>query len=300
MAIIEMAIDSIRVSMRNDQRVVILKEKEGERYLPITIGPTEANAIQIRMQNVAVPRPLTHDVLCAVIETFGGKVSMAIISELHKDSFYAKLVLAVNDKRLEIDCRPSDAIAVAVRAKAPIFAEKSVLGKAGVLIDTKGNPYEREPIVGEPSEEQPGKLEMFSVVAQLVLALSEEDAKRSGSDYVETKHLLLALSQQIDGVAARVLDGLGVELKKVQPAAWSSITEYNDGGLSVNVKKAMRLAVDEVKRLNDPSVGTEHLLLGLTREGEGNAAKVLESLGVYPEKILAELLRFYKRGFYYE
>jgi len=111
----EMIIDSIRVSMLNYQRVVILKEKGAERYLPIWIGPAEADAIAVRLQEVEVPRPLTHDLLGSVITNLGARVNAIIVCDLRNDTFYAKIILALNGKQMEIDSRPSDAIALAVR-----------------------------------------------------------------------------------------------------------------------------------------------------------------------------------------
>jgi len=93
---IEMLIDSIRVSLMNYQRVVILKEKESDRYLPIWIGPAEADAIAVKLQDVTVPRPLTHDLLRAVIDTLGASINSIIVSELKNDTFYAKIVLNVD------------------------------------------------------------------------------------------------------------------------------------------------------------------------------------------------------------
>ncbi|MEE9324227.1 MAG: bifunctional nuclease domain-containing protein [Dehalococcoidia bacterium] len=207
---IEMTIDSIRVSLMNYQRVVILKEKVAERYLPIWIGPAEADAIAVKLQDVSVPRPLTHDLLSSIISSLGAAVSSIIVCDLSNDTFYAKIVLTLSDglsdiskpisedtivssveearevairmslplvitsvgtpeesgaevaytlenletivsrllsvparhpiqvrlgKSLTIDSRPSDAIALAVRSSVPIFAEDSVLEKAGVLLD---------------------------------------------------------------------------------------------------------------------------------------------------------------------
>lgn len=111
----EMIIDSIRVSMVNYQRVVILKEVEADRYLPIWIGPAEADAIAVKLQEVEVPRPLTHDLLGSVITTLGAKVSSIVVCDLRNDTFFAKIILALNGKQMEIDSRPSDAIALAVR-----------------------------------------------------------------------------------------------------------------------------------------------------------------------------------------
>jgi len=132
---VEMTIDSIRVSLMNYQRVVILKEKVAERYLPIWIGPAEADAIAVKLQDVSVPRPLTHDLLSSIISSLGAAVNSIIVCDLSNDTFYAKIVLEYDGKSLEIDSRPSDAIALAVRSSAPIFAEDAVLEKAGVLLD---------------------------------------------------------------------------------------------------------------------------------------------------------------------
>ena len=100
-----MTIDSIRVSQVNYQRVVILKEKMGERYLPIWIGPSEADMIAVKMQNVSVPRPLFADFVCMIIESLGARMKEALISELKSDTFYAKAIINVNKKDTEIDCR---------------------------------------------------------------------------------------------------------------------------------------------------------------------------------------------------
>jgi len=132
---IEMTIDSIRVSMVNYQHVVILKEKESDRYLPIWIGPAEADAISVKLQNMDMARPLTHDLLNSVIDTLGAAVNLIVVNDLHNDTFYAKIVLNTNGKQLEIDSRPSDAIALAVRVTAPIYVEESVLDKAGIILD---------------------------------------------------------------------------------------------------------------------------------------------------------------------
>jgi hypothetical protein len=142
---IEMSIDSIRVSLMNYQRVVILKEKIAKRYLPIWIGPAEADAIAVKLQGVTVPRPLTHDLLSSVIDSLGAAIDSIIVSDLKSDTFYAKIILNVDGRQLEIDSRPSDALALAVRTDAPIFAEEAVLDKAGILLDEEtGKPIMEE------------------------------------------------------------------------------------------------------------------------------------------------------------
>ncbi|MBC8429399.1 MAG: bifunctional nuclease family protein [Dehalococcoidia bacterium] len=166
---IEMIIDSIRVSLMNYQRVVILKEKIADRYLPIWIGPAEADAIAVKLQDVTVPRPLTHDLLRSVIDALGATINSIIVSELKNDTFYAKIVLNVDGGQMEVDSRPSDALALAVRADVPIYAEEVVLDKAGILLDKEtGKPISQEGEMGEAgggdkkvSEEEIKKMSAF-------------------------------------------------------------------------------------------------------------------------------------------
>ncbi len=163
---IEMVIDSIRVSLMNYQRVVILKEKAAERYLPIWIGPAEADAIAVKLQGVSVPRPLTHDLLHSVIDALGARINSIIVSDLKSDTFYAKVILNVDGGQMEIDSRPSDALALAVRAEVPIFAAEEVMEKAGILLDKEtGKPIAPESEAGgkggEVGEEEIKRMSAF-------------------------------------------------------------------------------------------------------------------------------------------
>src|SRR2546425_13312911 len=126
--------------MTNYRRVVMLKEKTSPRYLPIWIGHFEADAIAIPMQNVPVQRPLTHDLLKGVIEQLGGKLTQVVINELADETFFAKLIVDANGRHVEVDARPSDAIALAIRAKVPIYVEDSVLERAGVALEATDEP----------------------------------------------------------------------------------------------------------------------------------------------------------------
>ncbi|MCX6013748.1 MAG: bifunctional nuclease family protein [Chloroflexi bacterium] len=132
---IEMNVESIRVSLMNYQRVVILKEKLSERYLPIWIGPSEADAIAMKLHDVSMPRPMTHDLLRSIILALGASIKYIVVTDLVDDTFYAKIVIESATGLIEIDSRPSDAIALAVRVGVLIFAEELVLDKAGVTID---------------------------------------------------------------------------------------------------------------------------------------------------------------------
>ena len=125
-------IDSVRVSLMSQHRVVVLKDADTARYLPIWIGPFEADAITIELQDVEVARPLTHDLLKATIEKLGGEVERVAITELRDDTYYAEITLNVNGRRLEIDSRPSDAIALAVRSKVPVYVDEDVMVQAAI------------------------------------------------------------------------------------------------------------------------------------------------------------------------
>jgi bifunctional DNase/RNase len=177
---IEMTIDSIRVSLMNYQRVVILKEKIAERYLPIWIGPAEADAIAVKLQGVTVPRPLTHDLLHSVIDALGANISSIIINDLKSDTFYAKIVLNIDGGQMEVDSRPSDALALAVRADVPIFAEEAVLDKAGILLDKetgKPIPPERgmDEIGGKGKKVSEEELRRMSAFYDFINTLDLED-----------------------------------------------------------------------------------------------------------------------------
>jgi bifunctional DNase/RNase len=151
---VEVAIDSVRVSLVSQYRLVVLKEAGAERFLPIWIGPFEAEAITLQMQGVEVPRPLTHDLLKKMISTLGGHVSHIVVTDLRQETFYANIVLDVNGKRMEIDSRPSDAIALAVRTNVKIFVNDTVMESAGIVPE--------EDISGTVSKEEEERLSAFS------------------------------------------------------------------------------------------------------------------------------------------
>ncbi|MFN8528068.1 MAG: bifunctional nuclease family protein [Anaerolineae bacterium] len=129
---IEVVIDSIRVSLMSQHRIVILKDITSDRYLPIWIGPCEADAITIELQEMPPQRPLTHDLLKNLIRELGGKVVHILINDLRNDVYYARIVVDLGTRQVEIDSRPSDAIALAVRTKAPIFVNEPVMEKGAI------------------------------------------------------------------------------------------------------------------------------------------------------------------------
>jgi len=132
---LEIIIQGMGLDSRNYQPLVILKEKAGERYLPIWIGSSEADAISIKLQGTTAPRPLSHDLIWSVIRSLGASIESIVINEIRDDTFYSKIFLNTAEGQLDIDSRPSDALALALRAEVPIFIEDKVLDTAGVLID---------------------------------------------------------------------------------------------------------------------------------------------------------------------
>ncbi|HET9014106.1 MAG TPA: bifunctional nuclease family protein [Thermomicrobiaceae bacterium] len=146
---IETVVESIRVSLVTQHRVVILKEVTGERHLPIWIGPFEAEAIAMELQGVTAARPLPYDLIRTIIGDMGGTVREILVTDLSQDVFYARIVIDQNGRTLEIDSRPSDAIALAVRTKVPILVDESVMDRAGVRLEAES---ETEGEGGEPEK----------------------------------------------------------------------------------------------------------------------------------------------------
>ena len=130
---IEVVIDSIRISLVSQHRIVVLKEIDSERRLPIWIGPCEADAITIELQDVKIARPVTHDLLKEMVTEMGGTISHVLIKALSEGVFYASIFIDRNENMLEVDCRSSDAIALAVRAICPIFIDPEVMFEAGIF-----------------------------------------------------------------------------------------------------------------------------------------------------------------------
>jgi bifunctional DNase/RNase len=131
---IEMELTGVRVELPTNQPIVLLREREGERYLPIWIGASEAAAIALSLQGVTTPRPMTHDLLKNILQEVAVDVRRVTVTELRESTFYATIELGRSEDRFEVSSRPSDAIALAVRLSVPIFASEEVLDEAAILI----------------------------------------------------------------------------------------------------------------------------------------------------------------------
>lgn len=127
----QMKVDKLGIDLLTHDPVVILKDLDGSHYLPILIGPFEATAIALALEGASVPRPLSHDLMRSIVETLGGKLQQVIVHDIRDATFFAKLVVVRDGSTLEIDARPSDGIALALRAGAPIYvSDKIVLEEA--------------------------------------------------------------------------------------------------------------------------------------------------------------------------
>lgn len=131
---IEMQLVGVRVELPTNQPIVLLREREGERFLPIWIGPVEATAIAFALQGIVTQRPMTHDLMKSILEETGVGIDRILITELRETTFYATIELSKNGESFSVSSRPSDAIALAVRSSVPVFAHPDVLSEAGIII----------------------------------------------------------------------------------------------------------------------------------------------------------------------
>lgn len=150
---IRVTVDSIRVSLLTQHRVVVLREADSRKYIPIWIGAFEADAIALALQGHEPQRPMTHDLLKAVFGELGAAISHIVVNDIHDSTFYARIVVEQGSHTIEIDARPSDAIALAVRTDVPIYVEQHVLDQAGVPLDEGESTADEEP----PASEEPEK-----------------------------------------------------------------------------------------------------------------------------------------------
>jgi bifunctional DNase/RNase len=162
---IEVQIDSVRVHLMTPQRLVVLKQIGSERYLPIWVGPYEAEAITVALQEVEMIRPLTHDLLKNVFGAFNARIKRIEIVKLQNEIFYGSIVAEVDGREIDVDSRPSDAIALSVRAHVPILVHNSVMEEAGIIPEQDMPEEEVEtPEQAEPaplSEEGTERLSVF-------------------------------------------------------------------------------------------------------------------------------------------
>lgn len=128
----QMMLYKIKIDENRSEQVIVLKEKEGSRLLPVVIGISEVNAIKMKLSGIQSPRPLTHDLLLSTIHNLGASLTRIYVDKLENNTFHAKLALQQNGREVTVDARPSDSIALALRADTPIFVAEEVLEEAGI------------------------------------------------------------------------------------------------------------------------------------------------------------------------
>ena len=183
---IEVQIDSVRVHLMTPQRLVVLKQIGSERYLPIWVGPYEAEAITVALQEVEMIRPLTHDLLKNVFGAFNAQIRRIEIVKLQNEIFYGNIVAEVDGREVNVDSRPSDAIALSVRAHVPILVHHSVMEEAGIIPEQDIPEEEEIAEKSEPapmSEESTERLSVFEdFLEKLEFDKSDDDDKTDDDD----------------------------------------------------------------------------------------------------------------------
>ena len=179
---VEVVIDSIRVSLISQQRIVILREVDADRYLPIWIGIYEAEAIALALQDVEVARPLTWDLLKNIFSVLDARIIRVEVTSLHDDTYYGNIVAEIDGRKLDIDSRPSDAIALAVRAHVPILVARPILESVGVIPEEDMQETAAEH--GQPAEASPSEAndENLSVFEDFLENLDIDDEDKGDQE----------------------------------------------------------------------------------------------------------------------
>jgi bifunctional DNase/RNase len=154
LTMIETTVESIRVSLVTQNRVVILKEVEGDRHLPIWIGAYEAEAIAMELQGVPATRPLPYDLMRTILTELGATIERIVISDLTDQVFYARIQLDASGRTIEIDSRPSDAIALAVRTGSRILVADTIMEQAGVAMDADDDETDIRHRIADPNPDE--------------------------------------------------------------------------------------------------------------------------------------------------
>ncbi len=181
--LVEVIIDSVRVSLTNQQRIVLLREPEVERYLPIWIGPYEAESITISLQEIEIARPQTHDLFIKTLDKIQARLIRVEVVALRGDVFYGNLVIEAGGTPVSVDARPSDAIALAVRAHVPILVSREIFETAGITPDPDIQQDLEEPEKGTTQEivESSERLSIFEDFLQNVKL--DDDLDNGKSDH---------------------------------------------------------------------------------------------------------------------
>ena len=179
--LVEVKIDSLRVSLTNQQRIIVLKDLKQDRYLPIWIGPFEAEAITIALQEIEVSRPQTHDLFKNILSELNTQLIRIEISDLKENIFYGTLIIKTADGELKIDSRPSDAIAIAVREHVPILVAATVMDEASIIPE-EISPFAPDEDADDAEKETPQSQDRLSIFEDYLKKKSDKDEKEDDGD----------------------------------------------------------------------------------------------------------------------
>ena len=302
----------MKVNANNLQRVVVLKAKGTNRLLPIWIGPAEANSIAMHLSGKSAPRPMTHDLLDSIVVDLGAKVLRVVVSEIKDGTFYAKVIMQRNGDTIERDSRPSDAIALAVRTSAPIFAEEAVVERAGIDFDPEKADLDAVEFRWESgkvvwTEWEAGRFSIehldkhLSEQGKRVMAEACNEAERNRRN-IQPEDLLLAILRldETEAVAAKVLVNLGVDLKATADEVAATLSPGNlpedaKVGYTKEAVRVLKLARSEALTLWHPSIDSEHILLALLFDDESEVGAMLDRRGVQHDPARAEVMNVLAR-----
>jgi RNA polymerase sigma factor (sigma-70 family) len=294
--LVEVHIEGVEENKSTGQHVVLLREVSGgRRFLPIWIDNVIALQIVAHLENISTPRPQTFAFMASVLRAVSVRLTEARIERLVDDVFYAVAVLNGLGGAATVDARPSDLLALASLMGTPIRVRESILTSAGISAAEPGGVTPLSPMAVLAQRVGDGMaMDAYTPRARRVIALAQEEARRFNVDSVATEHVLLGLIREGGGVAVKVLGNLGLDLDAVRSAVESSIvpgtsTGPDQIGLNSRVKKVMELAADEARQLGHHYIGTEHLLLGLVREGDVVGDGVLSKRGVKLRRVRAKV-----------
>ena len=286
----EMTVDHVKVNRLSSQRSVILKGKEVSKSLSIWIGEAEGNAIALKLQGQDMPRPMTHDLMDSMIRDLGATVSRVVVSEMSGETFLANVELQTNETTLELDSRPSDAIALAVRCGAPVFVAEDVLEQVGTDVDSET--AEATPTIAQWPTGFPDVTDdrLFTERAQRVLKQAGLEASQLGHEEIEPEDMLLALVNETDGIGAKVLTDLGADLGTIQSRLQGQAERVERSldsppELGEQSKRVVRLALMGGSLLFNLRVSTGHLLMGFVLADDGLASAVLKESGIEIEAV---------------
>ena len=287
--LIEVVIDHLRSrppsrTPNSHIKVVVLRAKQLNRYLPIWIGPAEADSIAVKLEGQQISRPLTHDLMDLVIGDLGAEIAKVVVSDLREETFFAKVVLQRNGTSTERDSRPSDAIALAVRNNAPIFVTQDVLERAGIDFDPKtGLPM---PMAFDWLKLSLDDLRrMLSEEVNAILDQAEVRAAHFERNSIEPEDLLAALVDGTECTGAKVLEDLGADLQAISSApehrsVAGQPTSQVEPVLSEASQRVLRLAKAEASLFFDLLIETEHLLLGLVLSEDAGVSEIFRAYSI--------------------